>query len=70
MAARKPPSVKTVDGLLKALMVLSRTVERVLETQAVRPARRARCRPRRFKSYAFWGNAARKRPRRFHGSSA
>lgn len=35
MAAKKQPSVKAVDGLLKALMVLSRTVERVLETDAV-----------------------------------
>lgn len=35
MAARKPLTVDTVDGLLKALMVLSRTVDRVLETRAV-----------------------------------
>ncbi len=38
MATKKPPSVKTIDGLLKAMLVMSRTVDSVLETQAVEAA--------------------------------
>ncbi len=35
MPARKPVSTKTVDGMLKALLVLARAVDRVLEAGAV-----------------------------------
>lgn len=35
MAKTRPLSVKTIDGVLKAALVLSRTVDRVLETRAV-----------------------------------
>jgi DNA-binding MarR family transcriptional regulator len=38
MAAKTPPTTKTVDGLLKALLVLSRTVDHVLEIAAVESA--------------------------------
>ncbi|MFH0983022.1 MAG: MarR family transcriptional regulator [Planctomycetota bacterium] len=38
MAAKGTPAVKAVDGLLKALLILSRTVEHALETEAVQAA--------------------------------
>ncbi len=38
MVPKTPAAVKTVDGLLKALLVLSRTVDHVLETRAVEAA--------------------------------
>ncbi len=38
MVSKKPETAKPVDGLLKALLVLSRTVDHVLETRAVEGA--------------------------------
>ncbi len=38
MAAKKPTGTKVVDDILKAILVLSRATEYVLETQAVRAA--------------------------------
>ena len=38
MVPKTPAAVNTVDGLLKALLVLSRTVDHVLETRAVETA--------------------------------
>ncbi|MHC4067107.1 MAG: MarR family winged helix-turn-helix transcriptional regulator [Planctomycetota bacterium] len=38
MPAKTPIDVKTIDGLIKSLLVLARTVNHVLETRAVESA--------------------------------
>lgn len=38
MAAKSPASVKSIDSLLKAMLVFSRTIDHVLETHAVEVA--------------------------------
>ena len=56
MAARKRATPQTVEGLLKALLVLSRTVDHVLETRAVETAARQPLSPSKVQILRLLGN--------------
>ncbi len=55
MAARKPPATKTVDDVLKAVLVLSRTVEYVLETRVAGAAANGPLSPSKVKILRLLG---------------